>query len=416
MQRLFDEMRERLEAFLAQRDAAVLVASCGPTECEAVRMTLVDLEASRDEAYWYFTASFRTPEEWLLGIAEEFRLRYEMVRELSKVEGDPLPLLPPGWFDPRGGVVEAAKRIFGFARDLAADIDATHGVMVITPVEITNHVAFSEVVFALANDPGLFPWFHHMRLIVREDAAQPMLRNQAQDRMPRARFYSPDLSQAAVEKAMDDEIGDDSIPLPKRMQSLFILGGADIAANRCTDAIKKYSLLARYHAVVGPKSMFALSLNGVGEAFMRGGDPVRARDFFARALVPAAEAKDPQSLVNIAFNLAYLYRSQSQWKPALDHYAALGALAKAFANAPLMMMSHEQAGFCAYKLGDWRRAHDEWRACVTLARGIDDKEVLLASLDRIRALYQEAGMRERREQVDEEIRDVERTGARRAPR
>jgi tetratricopeptide (TPR) repeat protein len=156
-----------------------------------------------------------------------------------------------------------------------------------------------------------------MRFVVREDPASPTLSASRQARV-RARWYAPDLSDVALERALEAEVDDAAQPIEQRMQSLLILAGMDSAHRRSEQALEKYNLLANYHCELGNLPSLALALNGMGEACAIAERPVEAREHFERALTPALEAEDLPSLTNITFNLARLHQGQREWKLAIE--------------------------------------------------------------------------------------------------
>ena len=199
------------------------------------------------------------------------------------------------------------------------------------------------------------------------------------------------------------------------MQSLLLLAGMDLAYRRFPEAARKYALLAKYHGALGPKPLHAISLNGIGETFDRSGSKMEAKRYYEAALVPAIEAEDPVSLINITGNLANLHRLGTNWIDALGYYEGLSMLAKAVGNDELQLRSLEQIGFCKHKLGDVKGAWEHWNAGVTLAREAASKEHLLDCLERIHGLYKEANLTARGREIEPEIAELRRQGVRPYP-
>jgi tetratricopeptide (TPR) repeat protein len=258
------------------------------------------------------------------------------------------------------------------------------------------------------------PWCHHMRIVVREEAHKAPLSENVRT-MVAAEFYTPDMGQDAVQGSLEQEAFNGDLPLPQRMQSLLLLAGMDLAYQRFPQASKKYALLAKYHGALGPKPLHALSLNGIGEVFDRMGNNKEAKRYYELALVPAVQAQDPASLINITGNLANLNRLDENWKDAWGYYEGLSILGKAVGNDELRLRSLEQMGFCKYKLKDVKGAWECWNAGVTLAREAGSKEHLLDCLERIHGLFKEGNMAARRREVEPEIAELRRQGVRPYP-
>jgi tetratricopeptide (TPR) repeat protein len=248
-----------------------------------------------------------------------------------------------------------------------------------------------------------------MRIVVREDASQALLFQHGQA-MPRTDFYAPDLGQEAVQGSLAGEANDASLPLPQRMQALLILAGMDLSYRRYPAASEKFALLAKYHKTVGPQPLYAMSLYGIGKIFDQTGNKPEAQRYYEKALVPALDAQDPASLINITMSLAALHLGLEHWSEAFEYYLGLSGLAKATVSPELQLRSLEQMGYCRHRLHDYKGAWQHWNAGITLARGVGSREHLLDCLERIRNLYKEGGLHAKRNEVEPEIAELKRQG------
>ncbi len=412
MRKLFDEMRARCEEFLAQREDALLVASAGPAEYVALFATLDALEKGESpDVFWLFAEPFESPASYATSIARAFRARWDALGAKLLEAGDPAPPpIPAAVLEPDQNPVRRLRALMALARDIISDSEASHLVWGLLPSAITDAHEWARLVVELMHHEPPVPWFHHMRLIVRERRDDAALHAHARA-MPRTRWYAPDFGPAAIEKELEDEAADGALPLSRRMQALFILAGLDLAYRRFSAATEKYGLLARYYNATGDGALCALSLNGLGEVAERAGSPDLARGHYERALTPAAAQSLP-ALVNVTLNLANLHRSQRRWAEALEHYEALSVLAKAACNAPLQIRCLEQMGYCRHRLGDVKGAYEHWTAGRVLAKGVDAESELLWCLERLRGLFRELGLRKEREEAEREISDLQRRGVR----
>jgi tetratricopeptide (TPR) repeat protein len=416
MRKLFEAMRKRLEGFLAQRENLLLVIKAGTAEYLPVVSTLDGIEQGGSaDAFWLFLDPFENPVQYAKAIIASFEVRYSAIAFAMKELGTELPAtVPPEVMSERRQPVDRLRDLFIFARSVIDDLETSRLVVGFLPSKIANPLAYAQLVMALVAHELPVPWCHHMRFLVTEDAAQALLTQHAST-MPRTEFYAPDLGQAAVQTSLEDEAGDASAPLPQRMQSLLILAGMDLSYRRFPAASEKYALLAEYHKVMGPPPLYALSLHGIGQVFDFAGNKPEAKRYYEKALIPAIDAKDPASLINITYSLANLHRSLERWQEAFDYFLALSGLAKATVNPELQLRSLEQMGFCRYKLRDFKGAWEHWNAGVTLARGVDSREHLLDCLERIRNLYKEGGMNAKRNELEPEIAELKRQGVKAYP-
>ncbi len=416
MRKLFADMRLRLEAFLAQRRALLLVVRAGPAELLPLVSTLDGIEQESADAFWLFQEPFESASKYAQAVVESFRVRYVvLVPELRKARSEVPGELPAEISNPRLPPVDRLRALLVFARSLIDDLEVTHLVAGFLPSKISDPQDFAQLILALAAHEMPQPWCHHMRILVREEAQPAPLYAAAAQAKRAIEVYAPDMGPNAVQASLEDEMNDAALPLPQRMQAVLLLAGMDLAYRRFPEASKKYALLARYHGALGPKPLHALSLNGLGEVFDRMGNKPEAKRHYELALVPAVQAQDPASLINVTGNLANLHRLAGDFVSAFGYYEGLSMLAKVVGNDELQLRCLEQMGFCKHKLGDTKAAWESWNAGVALARDAQSKEHLLDCLERIHGLYKEANLTARRREIEPEIAWLRQQGIRPYP-
>jgi len=411
VRKLVAALQTRTEAFLAQRKNVLLVVRAGEAEYLPLVSVVAGIESGGSpDDFLLFADEFHSPAQYATALVQSLGARYAVIGPALQKEGMDVPAeLPPALRDERRPPVDRVRDLLVFERGLLADLEASRVVVALLPPRIADPTLYARFVMALVEHEMPQPWCHHMRFVVREDAARALLSEHARS-LPRTEFYAPDFSQAAVAKSVEDEAYDESLPLPARMQALLVSASMDYAHGRLRVSAEKYALLTRYHRAMGPPVMLALSLNGGGEVLVRAGKPAEAQNQFERALVPAIEAQNTSALINITLNLANLHRQQGRWQPAYDHYVAVSGLAKVQVNAQLQLRCLEQMGFCQYKLKDTKKAWEHWQAGAELARGVGAREDLLDCLQRIRELYKEQGMAAREREASIEVAALERQG------
>lgn len=413
MRRLLERYEQRVDAFVDQSERAALIVAAGPGEQIALLKIVEGIDAKRPDLVFVFPGDFENVAGYVESLIALHEARLTMLSAQAEAEGlPPFPGIPPEVRDPRVSPIDRARFLFMHQRSMIGELDGRVLVVALLPSRIADPAEWARFLAELVHHQLPLPWCHHMRFVVREDAARAVL-HEHRASLPHLDFYRPDLGQAAVEKALEDSANDESLPLEERLQSLLILAGADTSYKRIPEAVEKYQLLARYHRAKGDKPMYALCLNGIGEACMRGGNLDLAKRYFEWALTPAIEAMAAQVMVNASLNLAYLHRTREQYVDAYAYYEAVSDLAKALRNPALKIQALEQGGFCMHKLGRHQRAWELWTEAVTLAAGIEAHDHELGCLERIRALYAELGMRDRQREVEDEMRRLEALGARR---
>jgi tetratricopeptide (TPR) repeat protein len=394
MQKLFDTMQREVVEFLGQRNQAFLVVVSGLVECAALSKFLADEESNGPDVHWTFAQPFTNAEAWVHDVVADYCKQIKTLIESCREENETPPEHPPvAVHDPRIAPARRLRMICEHARNMMSDLRTSKVVFSWLPSSISDGLAYAQLMIEWMATHEADIWYRSMRFVIREDKDQPHLSSLvAAGNSPRIRIYKPDLGPAAIEKSLEDEVNDESAPLPKRMNFLFILAGMDIGFNRPVAAVEKFGLLARYYCGTQDKAMEALSLNGVGEAYARAGNYQKAKHHFETALTPAAQINHGQALITIATNLANLHFAHQQWVPAYEHYGALGDLATATRNPKLKLITHEYRGICAQNFGRLDLALESWKAGVDLADGIDDFPETRAFYRRIRQVYDQAGL------------------------
>jgi tetratricopeptide (TPR) repeat protein len=417
MRKLFEKMRSRCEDFLAQRDDLAMVVRARETEYTALVSTLDGIDKSDSlDSFWLFADPFESKISYVNTISKNFQAQYEALNAIEIDDGEPpLPPLPLELFDSQRSPVQRLKELMICARGLIPDLEEAHLVWGFLPGSIGDPVEYAALMVELLRFEMPFPWCHHMRVLVRETWAQPVLHQYGKSKMPRVQWYSPDMSTPAIEEALAEEAADESLPLRQRMQSLFVLAGMDIAQRRLDSANRKYQLLAKYYNAIGDKPLCSLSMNGLGEIAERKGNPTLARDYYERALTPAAESESLPALTNATLNLANLHLSQKRWNTAYEHYQAVVELAKAYFNPQLMVRCLEQMGVCRYELKDPKGAIANWNIGKDLAKSAGANGELLGCLKRLQRLYSELRMNTQKENTTREIAELEKQGVKAYP-
>jgi tetratricopeptide (TPR) repeat protein len=412
MRKLFEDIQAHVSRFLDQRDDLLLVVRAGPREHVALCNTLEGLEqGSSPHVFWLFTDAFVDSQHYAAAAANAFQTRHEALRAALSAEGGRPPApLPAGLLDERRPPEQRLRELLMFARSQIVNLQEQLLVAAFLPDAIRDAAAYARLVDALLEHEFPVPWFHHIRLIVREDAPSSASSEHKQSRT-RTRWFAPDLSDAALERALEAEVDDAAQPIQQRMQSLLILAGMDSAHRRTEQALEKYGLLASYHSELGELPLLALALNGMGEACALAERPVEAREHFERALTPAIEAKDLPSLTSITFNLARLHQGLGEWRVAVEYYEGLSTLARASLNAPLQLITHEQRGVCLHELSQDEPALEQWRAGVTLAEGVGMQEQQLGLLQRIAELLTALGRAGESREVERQMAALRTDGA-----
>lgn len=415
MRKLFEDMRSRVASFIEQRDRLTLVAALGAREHIALDKLLQTMdEGASPHVFCIFGQRFRDPEQYVSACVETSRLRHRDLISAGSVEGNvTFSPFPEHLLLSRLEPVQRLRELLVFMRSLIPSLSERNLVVAFLPINIEDSAGYTRLLVNLLEHELPVPWCHHMRFVVREASAEPKLAGA----LVRSRTvrYAPDLSDVAIEHALEADANDAAAPIEQRMQSLMILAGMDSAHRRTEQALEKYQLLASYHCELRNLPALALALNGMGEACAITSRPEEARRHFELALTPAVDAQDLPTLTNITFNLARLHQSQREWPLAIEYYQGLSKLARAALNAPLQVICHEQQGVCLRELGQSDDALEEWRAGATLSEGAAMPDQRLMFLRRSAELLAAHGRTSDARKLELQMEQLRKEGAQELP-
>ena len=390
MRKLFDRITERLQGFVRQRDHVALAVRCRQSDGIAILKILEGLdEASRSEMYWTYPGDFLEPREYVSEVVKDFATKHEGVRLAQEHEKlKPWPPIPAQILDEALAPSHRLRELMIFSRSLLPQLEGGLVVWVLFPLQIADPAGYAQLIRELLQHQHPFPWFHHVRIILREDTAYPAL-SAALTGMPRVDYYAPDLSDEAMENALEEEAADTELPLTDRVQAMFLSAQRDYSFGRFDEALKKHAVVLRYHAAIGNGTMAALVLNSVGEIHQRAGRPDQASRCFEAALEPACAGQHPPIpvLLNVLLNLANLRLAQSRFAEAEVYYDATEKLATVQRNPPAKIQSIENLGYCQYMQGKVNEALQNWRHGADIAGQLEQQEAQRGLLARLRHHY-----------------------------
>ncbi|WP_394838687.1 tetratricopeptide repeat protein [Pendulispora rubella] len=416
MQKLIDAVVDRLKDFVAQNQRVLLVVESNDASNGLLVKCLDVIDQDASDIFWTFVDDFTDAVAFVNAVASGVRIRRELAcKALAKSDGAPWPELPPEAGHLAIHPALRMRALMTYARALSSNPDEQHLVWNLFPATITDPVGYRAFVLELMVHEFPSPWCHHMRVVIRDDVARPALRDAVQV-LRGADWFAPRLGPHDIEKAVEEQVGDESLSVDERVQALLTLAGLDYAHGRFGDALAKYALAGRYYAGTGKLALYALTLNGIGEVHARTGNPEQARKYFESALTPAtnrlSQANEPGRidaipvLLNVSLNLGNLYLSQNRWADAGRYYEGARDIAHGMANAHVEIQCIENIGACHFELGQYREAAQAWEKGTGLARTIQADEHLRTLLQRQRDAYNRLGLTDRRDAVDTELRHL----------
>jgi hypothetical protein len=374
VQKLLDAASTRLREFVAQRDNVALVVTCTDADAIIVQKLLDELEdAATSEMVWIVTDDFAEPVAYTNAVVNAFAAKCGAVSlALRDKNMAPWPPVPASVFDETRAPAERLRDLMAFSRSLLPFPAGMVAVWCIHPANIPNPAAYTHLVADVLAHEFPDPWCHDLRFIVRALPAEPTLPATIGQR-PRIDWFTTDFSQEAMARAIDEEADDESLPLDRRLQSLFVSANLDYAHQRPEAALEKYEVLLQHYAGIQHPTMTALVLNGMGEAHARLGNREQAANCFEHALIPASAADGPPIpvLLNLSLNLGNLRMEEGNFAAAESYFDAAQRFATVQRAGITKVQVMEKLGYCQYSLGNVDAAVTSWTAAATVAEQLE---------------------------------------------
>ena len=179
---------------------------------------------------------------------------------------------------------------------------------------------------------GIEPWMRGLRLIVRDDAASPLLAQDLEN-APRVQFHNPDLSPGSMMEAMEEEVADPETSDEDWAQSLLMLACMDYAHQKYEDALHGYRQLLGYYQSAEDSMMQAFVMNGMGDVYHRQDDLEQAQEWYECAIIPATEAKAVTIMLAVARNLGHVSYKLKEYALAEEYFDGADKLATELRDA-----------------------------------------------------------------------------------
>ncbi|MFO1434505.1 MAG: hypothetical protein U1F76_31230 [Candidatus Competibacteraceae bacterium] len=394
MRKLLEGVKDRLRGFISQRDDIAMVLRAAEADALPLLSMLEGIEAEGMSAFfWTFTDPFTDAASYADAVVQAFGVKHGAVRLAMEKEGmapwPPIPVRAQAASTPPAARLQA---LAAFSRELLPTPNGGVVVWTFFPLQIIDAGAYARLMGQVTAHQFPFPWCHHLRFILRDDPADPAL-ERLLETAPRIQHYAPDLSIEALDRSIEDELADETLPLPERMSSLLVSAGNDLAFERFPAALEKYGLLLQYYGSMNHYAMAAVAMQGMGQVYERMGDLVAANEAYQAALIPASQGEYPPISVflNVILSLANLRMTQQRWDEAEGYWDAAQQLATVARDGPLKVRALEQRGVCQQRQAKLQDAVRSWRAGAVIAAQLQDARLCADSIERMRDLYAAQG-------------------------
>ena len=391
MRQIVETLRDDLTKFIVGRDDLVLVVQSSDSDAAVTSTILGSIdESSTSELFWSVVDDFVDAQSFVEACIHSFAAKHDAVRLVLEKKAEPsLPELPAeitqsGELEP----VERLKQLIVFSRTLLPTLNGCAVVWGFLPMQITNVSGYVQFMTSLWQHEFPFPWCHHIRMIVRDVHPESLFGSRLNS-CPRVRVTSIDLSPDSLREALEEEAGDDELPLEQRVNSTLILAGMDYSHARYDRAIQQYEVVHRYAAATNNPTLAAIALHGIGESHRLSGHSDLSGGFYEAAIGSAGQASSPPVpvLFNLYLNLGQVRHSQQRWEESEVYYKGAADFAYVLRDPEHRLHCWHKLGEAQYQQGKSDEAMHTWSDGAIVAGKLDLDDDYQAFISRLRAHY-----------------------------
>jgi len=407
MQRLFEQIRKNIEAFIEQRDDLMMFALCTENDMPLILKTIQDIEqAMGADVFLFFTDSFVKPMPFVSAIVERLREEHRTVCEYLAKEGrDLLPTFPETLLNESQPPEIRLREAISFARTLLPKEGGHRLIWAMFPDKIADRDTYLRLTCSLAPVKGVSPWMRGVRIIVRDYAEFENKFNF--NTLPHVRVTKFDVGPDAIADSMKKDVEDKSLPEEKRMQSLFSLAVQDYAYNRISDAFNKFKILLGYYQRTDNFMMQALVMNGIGDVcFHRLNDDEKALSWYECAVTPAVVTKQPIIMAMLTKNLGEVKYKLKQYADAEKYFDNLDKLDSHLLDSEGKVQAIEWKGLSQEQQGKYGLALKSWNSAAKLCRNIGLPSLLEVNLKHIERVCSQINKRDMLSEVRTELKNL----------
>ncbi|MCL2724322.1 MAG: hypothetical protein FWD69_07790 [Polyangiaceae bacterium] len=405
-----EELRTVLEAFVEETERAALLLTTSDEELPLVVQSLGQMdESSPQDVYLIDVSPLNDLVSYVNTIVENVRVQIEEVNQERTSEGqEPLASLPAECQDLQILPLMRLRHLMAYVTSWVPDIEDHRMVVSLLPSQISDRNAHAQIVGALAPLHERRPWSNALRLVLRDDRAEPLVEQTLRKLGAEDVFgYTTRLTISELADATAADVANKSLSPPQRISALMQCAIFDTALGRYEAAIDKYGTLFQYYDEHGVLEMKATVLQGVGDVLARLKRYPAARDKYLQSLDIASDAPSIQLILNGAMLLGDVDMTLGTYDEAEKAYALGAKAAEKLANGYVQADMLEKCGLAREAQGNVRGAVECWSASAKAAREILYDARLASVLPRLIEICRLGGHDDLRATYDAELRAVQ---------
>jgi tetratricopeptide (TPR) repeat protein len=394
MKRLFEELRENLEEFVAQDDYPALVVACLPEELAYVASFLRALDEKRPADFiLIFGETFGSPQGYVDGAVAALRAQLDAAAPVRQERGEP-PFPPPPALleDRRQSPASRLAGLLDYARGLLPN-EADHRVVVgFLPLACSDPDGYAELMASILPGRELTSAWRAVRMVAYDDRSgrplAPRITAQGNDRVL---LFEVDFSTPKLTDALNVSAADTSLPLAERMASLLQLAALDYSYKRYDDALAKYAALYAYYDAQKIPAMGALCLLGAGDTLRASGQIGPGKEMLQRGIAFALEHRALPPLLNGLMSIVELCFEQREFEEAEGYADSAARVAAGSLNAIAYCDLLERRGDAQLARGKLGEALQSLQKCRELSGKYGYHAREISALTKLVPLYEQLG-------------------------
>lgn len=377
MQRVVEELREDLAAFVEQRESLTLVLwAKSPTDTVFALKLLESLdEVSDRDVFVVFTEDCYDPSRYVDSLMAACDMEIETGNAAIEAgtgsdRAAPWEALPAACFEERRGVQGRVRALVEHMRRYYPEV-AHRLVFAFLPRELSAPTAYATFVRELLPRRGYEPWMAGVRFIVIDSQRAPQLVPELSKVDSREVLVRPiDFSADAFSQALVDQVRDPSTPVEERMTALVQVAALDHAWRRYPEALQKYGAAYAHYLSVRNAPMQAVCMLFAGHTLEQMGQAEPAKEKYRQALELGLQEDQRQIMLNAFLALGTLHQREMDWKGAADYWTGAAFTAKAMNNPFALADAAENAGLCHLALNETPKTLEHWNAAHAVAKQV----------------------------------------------
>ncbi|MGF1581037.1 MAG: hypothetical protein ACFCD0_16860 [Gemmataceae bacterium] len=390
MRKLFEKLRDELEAFTEQRDDFVQLVDCSDDDVGFVLQTLREIDgANGSDVFLLFSDPFVDANSFVDVLVDRLRAEHKNACDWAiEQELPPLPAFPNSLDDTQQPPRKRLREGIRWARSLLPQGKGNRLIWGLLPMQVQDWEDYSLLISTLFPWDGVEPWMCGVRVVLRSGPElQQSVPRMAQ--APRPRQTEFQLKQEQIQADLTNQANDESLHVEQRMQAILSLAVLDYAYDRLDDANEKYDHLLGHYQSTDNKAMEGFVMNALGDVAHKQGDLEKARYWYECAIAPAAEAKDPMILSGPIHGLGDVSYKEKKYDEAEQYYTELDKLTQASLDAERKARALEWRGLSQEQQQAYDRAEESWIIACDLCRKIGMSPALEVNLTHLARLYKQ---------------------------